>query len=435
MTEPVSFGVLRSILIEAFGQLPEHRTGQNMEYTLCDAAMGAFSVFFMQCPSFLAHQRDMQRRKGCNNAHSLFGVEHIPCDPQIRNLLDPIAPDHLGTPFWAILDRLMADKRVAAAFEVDQGWLCSLDGTQYFRSTKIHCPRCAVTRHDETTSYSHSVLIPVLAKQGTREVLVLEPEFILPQDGSEKQDCERNAAHRWVQRHGERLAGRSVTILADDLHCNQPFCELLLEHQMDFILTCKPDSHTTLYEEVALLDKLGAVEQCQDRVWTGQGHQLWTYRFITQVPLRAPPHPLEVNWCELTITREDNGEQLFHNAFATNHELSEQTVRPLVAAGRTRWKVENEGNNVLKNHGYHLEHNYGHGKKHLSTVLIMLILLAFLCHTALQLCDRSYQRVRVELATRRTFFNDLRALTRYHFFESWKHLISFMVEGLDMVPD
>jgi len=90
---------------------------------------------------------------------------------------------------------------------------------------------------------------------------------------------------------------------------------------------------------------------------------------------------------------------------------------------------------VLKNHGYHLEHNYGHGRQHLSTVLVMLILLAFLCHTTLHLCDRAYQQLRAELGTRRTFFDDLRTLTRYLFFKSWEHLIAFMVTGLELSPE
>jgi len=435
MTKPLSFDVLRRIMIGRFKQLPDHRSGQNTKYSLCDAAMAAFSVFFMQCPSFLAYQRHMQHHRGRNNAQSLFGVQHIPCDQQIRNLLDPIPPLHLREPFWAILEQLMTDKQVVSHFDVDGGWLCSLDGTQYFRSTKVHCPECTVTRRDEGLSYAHTVLIPVLAKPGTREVLVLEPEFILPRDGVEKQDCESRAAHRWVQRTAPHFAGRRVTILADDLHCNQPFCELLLTHHLNFILTCKPDSHTTLYEEVDLLDQAGAVTRCENRVWVGKEHHLWSYRFVSHVPLRRPPGALKVNWCELTITRETTGEQLYHNAFATNLELTEKNVRAVVAAGRARWKVENEGNNVLKHHGYHLEHNFGHGHKHLSVNLIMLILLAFLCHTALQLCDRKYQRLRVALGTRRTFFNDLRALTRYHFFASWKHLIAFMVEGLDLDPE
>lgn len=435
MAESVSFGVLRSMLTDAFEHLPDPRTGANKQYALRDAALGAFSVFFMQCPSFLAYQRHMQQARGHNNAHSLFGVTRIPTDPQIRNVLDRIDPAHLRAPFWAILERLMADEQVASAFDSDGGWLCSLDGTQYFSSTTIHCPQCTVTRHNDQLAYAHTVLIPVLAKPGTKEVLVLEPEFITPQDGAEKQDCERNAARRWVLRNAERFAGRRVTILADDLHCNQPFCELLLEHGLDFVLTCKPESHPTLYEEVALLEQLQAVDHCEDRVWTSQGHQRWSYRFAAHVPLREPPHALYVNWCEVTITREATGERLYHNAFATPRIVTEQTVHSIAVAGRARWKVENEGNNVLKNHGYYMEHNYGHGQQHLSAVIVMLMLLAFLCHTVLQLCEHAYQRLRAALGTRRTFFDDLRALTRYLFFESWEHLIAFMVKGLELAPE
>jgi hypothetical protein len=434
MTESFSFGTLRAILNDAFQQLPDPRSGQNTRYRMCDVALAAFSVFFLQCPSFLAYQRDMQRCKGCNNAESLFGIAQIPSDEQIRNLLDPLAPGHLRAPFWALLERLMEDGPVARAFDVDDGWLCSLDGTQYFSSTTLLCPRCTVTQRDETLRYAHTALIPVLVNPDRKEVLALEPEFVVPQDGREKQDCERHAANRWIERNAERFAGRQVTILTDDLHCNQPFCERLLAHDLHFISTCKPESHPTLYEEVTLLDKLGAVTTCEDRVWTGKEYQHWTYRFVERVPLREPPRALHVNWCELTISEEDSEKVLYRNAFATDHPLSEQSVRSTVAAGRSRWKVENEGYNVLKNHGYYLEHNYGHGEQYLSAVIVMLILLAFLCHTGLQLCDQAYQRLRAELGPRRTFFGDLRTLTRYIFFESWDHMMTFMIGGLDLAP-
>jgi hypothetical protein len=101
---------------------------------------------------------------------------------------------------------------------------------------------------------------------------------------------------------------------------------------------------------------------------------------------------------------------------------------------RSRWKVENEGFNVLKNQGYNFEHNYGHGQQHLSTVLLTLLLLAFLLHSALGLSCSMYQAVRRELATRRTFFNDLRALTRYLYFPSWQQLLTFMYQQLDLAP-
>jgi hypothetical protein len=430
----LSFGKLLTVVSDTFGQLPDHRTGHNGQFTLCDAALGAFGVFFTQSPSFLAYQRDMQLRKGHNNAGSLFGIERIPSDPQIRNLLDPIVPAELRAPFWTILALLEQEGRLLSDYQFAGSWLCSLDGTQYFNSTKIHCPDCTVAVRAEGIWYSHSVLIPALVMPGKAEVIVLEPEFITPQDGAEKQDCERKAAQRWIMRNAAQFSGHRVTILADDLYCNQPFCELLLAQGLDFILTCKQDSHPALYEEVGLLAKMGSVAQVEDRRWTGKGHERWTYHYVQHVPLRGDPKALSVNWCELTVVSETTGETLYHNAFATNHNLNEATVRNTVTAGRTRWKIENEANNVLKNRGYHLEHNFGHGQQHLASVLLMLILLAFLFHTVLQLCDQTYQCVRAKLATRKTFFDDIRALTRYLFFQSWEHLLDFMFTQLELAP-
>ena len=441
MAEPLTFNQVLGILNATFRQLPDYRTGLNRQYTVREAALSAYSVFFTQSPSFLAYQRTMREKQGHSNAGSLFAVRDIPSDAQIRNLLDPLAPGELRAPFWDLLGRLAHGGVLAAqGFSVgglgEPRWLCALDGTQYFHSTEIHCPNCTVTVRDGVAHYAHTVLLPALVRPGRAEVLVLEPEFILPQDGAEKQDCERNAARRWIERNAPALAGQHTTILADDLHCNQPFCVLLREQQLDFILVCKPDSHPTVYAEVERLAQVPeGVGQVEDRVWTGKVHEHWTYRYAQHVPLTAQPHALLVNWCELTITCEETGRGLFHNAWVTNLSLTQRTVRPVAAAGRARWKIENENNNVLKNQGYHLEHNFGHGKQSLSTVLVTLMLLAFLTHTILQLCDSAYQQVRLRLATRKTFFDDLRALTRYLFFATWDDLLAFMLTQLEPAPD
>jgi len=223
-----------------------------------------------------------------------------------------------------------------------------------------------------------------------------------------------------------------VTVLGDDLYCNQPFCEQVLSQKLNFIFTCKPDSHSALYTEVALLGRIDAVDQFTQRHWTGSAHEVWTYRYVNDVPLRAGPEALRVNWCELTIVQDTSGEQLYHNAFATNHRLTAANAPAIVAAGRARWKIENENNNILKNYGYHLEHNFGHGAQYLSMILVLLNLLAFLFHTVLDLCDQVYQRLRTHLRVRKTFFNDLRALTRYLFFASWDDMLTFMYVQLEL---
>lgn len=437
----VTFDWMVKQLRTTFARLPDYRQGQNTTYTIQDAAVGAFSVFFMQSPSFLAHQRDMQRKQGRNNAASLFGVAQLPSDPQIRNLLDPIAPEHLRAAYWAIYEALQGGGYLRQHVGHKQTLLIALDGTYYFSSQQIHCQNCTVHTHGDQTRYSHTAVTPVLVAPGQSAVLPLEPEFILPQDGSEKQDCEQQAVKRWLARNAARFAPWSVTILTDDLHSRQPFCHLLLQHQCNFILTCKPDSHPTLYTELALLDKINGVAQQQVRQWNGRFTEVWQCRYANQLPLRSDEDTLFVNWCEVRIVHEQTGEPLYHNSFMTNHTLTDQTVQTvLVSAPRghpPRWKIENENNNVLKNYGYHLEHNYGHGKQYLAALLVMLNLLAFLVHTVLSLTSVKYQRLRQELGARRTFFDDLRTLTRYLFFQSWDHLLDFMLTQLELqlAPD
>jgi hypothetical protein len=148
--------------------------------------------------------------------------------------------------------------------------------------------------------------------------------------------------------------------------------------------------------------------------------------------VRGDQEALQVNWCELTITREDTGEQLYKNAFCTDFPVLETTVEAIVRDGRARWKVENENNNVLKTKGYHLEHNFGHGSQYLSFLLLTLNLLAFLFHTVLDLVDEKYRLIRQELRTRRRFFQDMETLLRYFVFPSWGDLLEFMFKGLEL---
>lgn len=379
----------------------------------------------------------MERLKGQSNAGSLFQIEQIPSDPQIRNLLDPLAVSTLYPIFRKVYAELEQTGQLANFRVLDNNLLISLDGTRFFSSQKIHCPKCShrittnATSGEETITYYHDVIIPVLVAPGNKRVITLEPEFIVPQDGHDKQDCEQVAGKRWVKRNASQFDSWEATVLGDDLYCTQPFCELLLEKEYNFILVCKPDSHATLYEWM----EFTGPEELTIRHWNGQFGELHTYRYVEHVPLRRGDDALYVNWCELTITHEEDERILYRNSFVTNHSVTPETVEPIVQAGRARWKSENESHNVLKTKGYHLEHNFGHGQQHLASFLLTLNLLAFLLHTVLFLVSPHYRLLRKELATRQTFFQDIRVLTRYHLFNSWDALLDFMVTQLELVPD
>ena len=420
-------------LEQTFEKFPEHRRGKNSQYEIADAGMGAFSVFFTQSPSFLAYQRDLKLRKGRSNAEKLFALRDIPSDNQIRSLLDPISPRHLEAYYREIFRDLERDGVLKGFQSFANTLLVAIDGTEYFSSKKIACEQCSqrIVKSGEI-NYFHSVLTPVIVQPGNEHVISLEPEFIIPQDGHEKQDCEIQAGKRWLEKHGDFYAKRGVTILGNDLYSRQPFCQALRDKRLHFILVCKPDSHVSLYETVEFLNAQGVLGEKVVRKWNGRYAEIHTYRCANKLHLNGDPAALEVNWCELTITREDTGAVLYKNAFVTDFEVSDTTIEAIVRDGRARWKVENENNNVLKTKGYHIEHNFGHGHQHLASLLLSLNLLAFLFHTILDLVNEQYRAIRQKLGRRRTFFQDLEALLRYFTFETWDEVFLFMCQGLEL---
>ena len=418
-----------------FAGLTDARKGRNTKYSMEDFAPSALSVFFTQSPSFLAYQRTMQQNKGRSNAQSLFQIEEIPSDNQTRETLDHVAPEEIFPLYDGVLGAFQ-EQGVLEPYRGLKGTLAvALDGTWYHASEKIKCQHCSSIEHSngQKTCY-HSAITPVIVAPGKPHALPLRPEFMVPQDGHEKQDCEIAAAKRWLEKNSERYSSLKVTLLGDDLYAHQPFCRRALLHSFHFLFTCKPASHKTLYDWVNLLQPEDGLHTLKMRVKNKDKHwENHTYRFASQAPLAEGDDALKVNWCELTVTN-DKGEILYRNAFITDYQITAGNVAEIVAAARARWKVENENNHVLKNRGYHLEHNFGHGQKHLSSLLAALNILAFLYHTFLHFCDEKYRLIRAALPTRQTFFDDLRALTRYLLFADWDALLDFMMRGLEIGP-
>ncbi len=417
--------------------LPDRRTGDNVQFEMADIALSAFAVFFTQCPSFLSFQQNMEQAHGRNNARSLFQVGRIPSDNHIRQTLDPVDPRHLFSLFDDLHQAFDQTGLLEAMRGVNGTRLIALDATWYFssQSKKIHCSNCSCVQHAEgKTTHFHSAITPVIVSPSHAQVVPLRPEFIVPQDGQVKQDCEINAAKRWLAAHAACYATGNDTLLGDDLYAHQPFCRQVLLHNFHFLFTCKPASHVHLTQWVKALEPGPDLHISKQQV-KGKSNRLdqCEYRWANGVPLTDSDDALKVNWCEVTIT-DAQGKVRYRNAFITDWKITAENAAGLVAAGRARWKIENENNNVLKNQGYHLEHNFGHGKKHLASLLMTMNLLAFGLHTLLDLADESYRLIRATVGARRKFFQHLEALTTYLYFETWEGLMDFMMRGLEIGP-
>ena len=428
----VDLPTLMNFLEDAISTFPDPRTGSNIRYAMRDAALAGFSVFFTQSPSFLAHQRSMQLSKGRSNAETVFRIGEIPTDNHIRSLLDPVSASLVQPVFKKVFEALEQRGALDGLRCFDQTLLVALDGVWFHNSESVHCEHCNTQSHrDGRTTYFHSAVTPVIVSPGTSRVISLEPQFIEPQDGATKQDCENAAGKRWLSGAGLSYVEHGLTILGDDLYCNQPMCELLFEHNYNFILTCKYSSHKYLADWIEQADAKLDLNEHVEKHWDGKRRLTRRYRFANGVPIRDGEDALRVNWMELVVFDAD-GKQRARHAFATNHELTRENVAAYIEAGRARWKIENEHNNTLKTKGYNLEHNFGHGKENLSNLLLSLNLIAFLFHTLLELYDPRYRLIRKTLPRRDRFFNDVKALTQYMLFDSWEALMLFMLEGLDL---
>lgn len=411
---------LLSVVRRCCEGFPDKRTGTNRQYTMADIGLAALSVFFTQSPSFLDHQRQLETGHGRSNCQTLFGISRIPTDNHIRDMLDPAAPALLRPVFAETIEQLrQIDGGLDMFRRLDGRVLIALDGTEYHCSRKIHCRHCSArVRGNGGTEYYHSMLAATLVAPGHDKVIPLEPEFIVPQDGAEKQDCENMAAKRWLAAHAQRYAGLDPVYLGDDLFSRQPLCQAVLDTGGHLIFVCKPSSHPLIQEYLTGAD-LAVLEQTVKR---GKQRFVHRYRWLQDVPLRDGRDALIVNWFEIEIINP-RGETTYRNSFVTDLPVGPDTVVELAACGRARWKIENETFNVLKNKGYNLEHSFGHGKQNLSAVLVSLNLLAFAIHTVCDIGDELWRNARTKLGPRYNFFGKLAAITAYLIFSSWDDLL------------
>ena len=386
---------------------------------MADFGLSAFAMFFMQSASFLSFQRTLERGQGRSNCQTLFGIEKIPSDNYIRDMLDGADPALLA-PCFRRTEELLLEPAMREAFARLGGrTLVALDGTEYFCSQKITCPHCQTRKRSngKIESY-HSMLAATVVAPGHSKAVPLSPEFIVKQDGAEKQDCERNAAKRWLMKHGARLEPLRPVYLAHDLFACQSVVEKLASNGDDFIFTCKETSHKALYDFIAGAE----LEHHEVKVRQGKTRQRHRYRFVEKVPLRDGKDAVLVNWIGFEILGA-KGAVKYKTAFVTSLPVTKAAVAEMAACGRARWKIENESFNVLKNHGYELEHNFGHGENYLAMTLAALNVLAFAWHTVLDLIEPPWRRARVAAEKRTSFFAYLATLTSFAVFPAWPDLL------------
>ncbi len=405
--------VKHSFLREQFKPL------KNTTYSWQDCLMSGLAVFGFKVPSLLQFEKGkaddpMLRR----NLRTLYGVESAPSDTCMRERLDTISPRQLRRPFKKIFAYLQRGKALESYRYLDGHYIVSLDGTGQFSSENVHCDACCEKHHrNGKIEYYHHMLGAVLVHPNHREVIPLAPEPIVKGDGESKNDCERNAAKRLLTDLRREHPHLKVLIVEDALASNAPHLTLLDTLNMQYIIGVKRGDHRYLFDWMNDLTPMVHHETDEK----GIQHAFHAY---TDVPLNDANHNYRVNVLEYWETKKDGRKQ--HFSWVTKLPLTQENVYQVMRAGRSRWKIENETFNTLKNQGYNFGHNYGHGYKNLCSVMTMLMMLAFLIDQVQLLCCRVYQRARKHVGRLTSLFERVRVFIGFGVFDSWHHLYSFI---------
>jgi hypothetical protein len=389
-----------------FDRVPDHRAS-NGKIPLTDALMSGFAMFSLKDPSLLAF--DVRRKEDPSSLHTVYGVEQIPCDSQMRDILDLVTPESLRRPFKHVFSQLQRGKAMEKMTWLDGHYLLALDGTGIFSSEKVSSAYCLRKRkRNGTIEYYQQMLAGAFVHPERREVIPTCPEMIIKQDGASKGDCERNAAKRYLADLRREHPHLKIIVTEDALSANAPHIRILQEHNLRYILGVKPKDHEFLFAHFDVAIQSGEVEEIHqpDKQQPGVTQH---FRFAGNIPLnKTSQDEIRINFLEYWET-DIAGKTGCYFTWITDFDLTPANVQDIMRAGRARWRIENEAFNTLKNQGYNLEHNYGLGKKHLSAVFVHLMMLAFLVDQVQQMCCPLFQAAHKKCGSKRYLWEKIRS--------------------------
>ena len=396
------------------------------DYPLTDVLMSAMAMFGLKCGSMLKFDEQRKTEVFQNNLKNPYGVPASPCDTRIRDRLDPVNPEHLRPAFKAVHQTLQKQGALRDFVFMEGYYLLNIDGTGMFGSEKIHCIHCCEKhKRNGKTEYYHQMLEAAIVHPDKTEVLPLCPEPIIREDGKKKNDCERNASKRLLKNIKEDYPQMKFIVVEDGLAGNGPHIRLLLELGYAFIIVAKEDDHKELFDHV---QKQMCDKRTEEFEKTDEEGVIHGYRFLNGVPLNQSNPDILVNY--LDFWEVDTAGNVKQWVWITCIPLNEETVPQVEKGGRNRWKIENETFNTLKNQGYNLEHNYGHGKQYLSTVFAFLMALMFLTDQAQELSCAMFKAARKQFKSRTSLWDKIRGLFFNCLIDGWEMLWEVIISGI-----
>lgn len=391
------------VVTRLFKTISDNRADNN-SYELLDALKCGFVIYSLKFASLFSFRKRSKAED--SNLQQVYGIEKIPTDNALRNILDGVNPDKIRKGFHALFKRI----RKIGILDSYRYWrkhlIISIDGVEHFCSKSINCKHCMQRKHrDGSVSFYHSMLSAAIVHPDKQEVFILDNEPIIKQDGATKNDCERNAAQRLFD-HLQSLYSKDFMVFVfDALYACAPVIRRLVQvNRWAFIIVIKPDGNKSLFRQFKARDKRGQVQ------WSSLENKEGKHRFgyTNNLALNDSNTDVRVNMLHYEWTTPKGEVKIY--TWITGIKLIKSNVYKIARMGRSRWKIENETFNTLKNQAYNFEHNFGHGKENLCTVFTFLMMLAFYVDQIQQSSCQYFKKILKELKTRLKFWESIRAV-------------------------
>lgn len=407
------------IILAEFSKFKDKRP--IFEIPLKNFLMSSFAIFALKSPSLLQFERDYLAQKiRTKNLNSLFKIDRVPSDTHIRDVLDTVDYQQYRPIFKRIFSYIQRSKALER-FEFikiknQPHYLIAVDGSGYYRSDKIACDCCMIEEHFDCNNtmkvkYAHNILGASIVHPTLGQVISLCPEPIMRLDGRSKNDSEQTAFRRFIKDLKKEHPKLKAIFVLDALYANGPIVSLLRDSGYEFLIGVK-ETKSVLFLNVKEGESSGTTQFSEVTFEHGEKVIKTTkmnYRYANNVRLHQDEKSPFVNFVQIKevtewIGKKNKPERIERNfTFITDIVVTKNNVAQLAEGGRTRWKIENETFNTLKNRGYNLEHNYGHGEKNLTHNFIMSMFLAFLvdqiqelsCFTFKKLLEKFEQKSRM----------------------------------------
>jgi len=278
-------------------------------------------------------------------------------------------------------------------------------------------------------TYYHNMYCAAIVHPDQKVVIPVMPEPIIKEDGNKKNDCERNASKRLYQDFKREHPHLKVIVVEDCLASNYPHLDELKRLDMQYIIGAKPGDHQALFQWV---DE----QECCHYQHTTEDGVTHRYRYINAAPLNKSHSEFKVNFVEYWETNKKGDQR--HWCWLTDIAINNDNVYDIMRGGRSNWKIENPIFNTLKNLNYHFTHNFGHGYKSLSTILAMVMMLAFFVDQIQELCCNTFQRALKKRESKIGLWDKMQTLFKGYLINSWADLFDAIIYGQEqtvLVPN